>query len=132
MLTMLDNEHDLLEALRAGADGYTLKDCSPTELFGQLDAVVSGKTSVSPTLAGQMLSKLAKNKEVECLSQREKAVLSLVAQGVSNKGIGTALGITENTVKKHLSNLMDKLGMENRTQLAVYAMEQGLSDPPRA
>jgi DNA-binding NarL/FixJ family response regulator len=130
MLTMLDGERDLLKALRAGADGYILKDCSPSELFGQMEAVVSGKASVSPTLAGQMLTKLANGNAVEPLSQREMTVLRLVAQGESNKAIARSLGITENTVKKHLSNLMDKLGMENRTQLAVYAMEQGLVDLP--
>lgn len=130
MLTMLDGQHDLLNALRAGADGYVLKDCAPGELFSQLEAVLCGQTSVAPNLAGQMLTRLAKRGPMDSLSQREQDVLRLVAQGESNKRIAVLLGITENTVKKHLSNLMDKVGTENRTQLAVYAMEQGLVDAP--
>jgi DNA-binding NarL/FixJ family response regulator len=128
MLTMSDQEPDLLASLKAGADGYLLKDSSPRELFARIEEVMRGQTAVPEELAGSLLSQLTRKKEDPVLSSRECQILRKVAAGDSNKEIAALLGISENTVKKHVSNIMDKLGMNNRTQLALYAKERGIAD----
>jgi DNA-binding NarL/FixJ family response regulator len=106
-----------------------LKDSSPAEFLSQLGLVAAGKSAIASELAGTALTRLSKagGERNAGLSPRERDVLRLVAEGCSNKEIGATLGICENTVKKHLSSLFEKLEVGNRTQLAIRAADRWLS-----
>ncbi len=132
MLTVSDSDQSLFEAIKCGAQGYLLKNLEPFELFNMIRSVFRGEAPISSPLAARILNEFVsknsgKNKgSPETLTQREKEVLTLIAEGASNKEIAYKLKISENTVKNHLRNIMEKLHLQNRVQLAVFAVKKGL------
>jgi DNA-binding NarL/FixJ family response regulator len=136
VLTVSDNEADLYAAMKFGAKGYILKNTEPEELVHAIFHIAQGGVIVSPLMATKLLAEFkdpggeasAENqKETEAvLSPREGEVLQLVAQGATNKEIADSLFISENTVKTHLRNIMEKLHLANRSQAAAYAVKRGL------
>lgn len=137
-LTVSDSDDDLFEAIKAGAQGYLLKDLRPEELFDMLRAVTRGETPISPAIAGKLLTEFRRRPWHEPsetagwdLTSRELEVLQLVAEGLGNAEIAARLFIVEGTVKNHLHNILEKLHLENRVQAAAYAIREGLVDPPR-
>jgi len=136
VLTVSDNEADLFSAIKFGATGYILKNTEPEELVQAIHHIAQGGVIVSPMMAAKLLAEfkgsgtdamVKKTAEEEAnLSPREDEVLQLVAQGATNKEIADSLFISENTVKTHLRNIMDKLHLVNRSQAAAYAVKRGL------
>ena len=139
MLTVSDKEADLFSAMGAGAKGYLLKNASADELVRAVLHVAQGGVLVSPVMASSLLTQLSGPargptlEEETAVSPREKEVLELLAEGATNKEIGATLFISENTVKTHLRNIMDKLHIAKRSQAAAYAIRAGIqrSNPPR-
>jgi len=136
VLTVSDNEADLFHAIKFGATGYILKNTEPEELVQAIHHIAQGGVIVSPMMAAKLLAEfrdsgtdaVAKKtaEEEDNLSPREDEVLRLVSQGATNKEIADSLFISENTVKTHLRNIMDKLHLANRSQAAAYAVKRGL------
>jgi two-component system nitrate/nitrite response regulator NarL len=135
MLTVSDAPDDLIGAIRAGADGYLLKDMEPEELLGRVREALAGTTVIGDALAGRLASALRQEaqdtlrgtkRDLRELTEREQAVLRCVADGMSNKLIARALNITEGTVKVHVKHLLKKLSFRSRVEAAVWAAEQGL------
>ncbi len=122
ILTTYDSDEDVYRGMRAGAKAYLLKDAHREELLNGIRAVYSGKTVVSPGIASKLASRLRE----EELTPRELEILTLVGQGLSNKLIARALGITEGTVKTHVKNLLDKLDATSRTEALAVAARRGL------
>ncbi len=133
MLTTSSDERDLVESLRSGAQGYLLKDMEPDELVLALRDIVAGKTVVAPDLApvlarvvqGDSLPAREKSPFTD-LTPRENEILSLLAEGQSNKVIARNLGISDGTVKLHVKAILRKLGVHSRVEAAVIAVEHGL------
>jgi len=136
VLTVSDNEADLFAAMKFGATGYILKNTEPEELIQAIFHVVQGGAIISPFMATKLLAEfqgvearvateLTRETEAK-LSPREDEVLRLVSQGATNKEIADSLFISENTVKTHLRNIMEKLHLANRSQAAAYAVKRGL------
>lgn len=138
MLTVSEEDQNLFEAIKSGAQGYLLKKIEPQELFAMLRGVVQGDAPISRAMAGKILGEFARQARRPAptapagadLSAREREVLELVTQGKSNKEIAAALAIAENTVKNHLKNILEKLHLENRVQAATFALREGLVDKP--
>ena len=137
VLTVSEMEADLFASVKFGARGYLLKKAEPSELVQAIRHVAQGGAMVSPLMATKLLAEFqdlttagVDEKHIEevnaDLSPREGEVLKLVAKGATNKEIGEALFISENTVKTHLQNIMEKLHLANRSQAAAYAVEKGL------
>ena len=135
MLTVSDAPDDLIGAIRAGADGYLLKDMEPEDLLARVREALSGATVIGEALASRLASALrqeardssrAAARELKDLTDRERAVLRCIAEGQSNKLIARALAITEGTVKVHVKHLLKKLGFRSRVEAAVWATEIGL------
>ena len=122
VLTTYDGDEDIYRGLRAGAQGYLLKDAKPNELLNAIRIVHSGQQYVSLTVARKLVERM--NNPV--LSERELEVLRLMAQGLSNQDIGTALNIGESTVKSHVTRILSKLGVSDRTQAVIVALKRGL------
>lgn len=125
LFTVSDDEADVRDAMRYGADGYLLKDMEPEKLIDQLRDVLQGELVISPALTrvlAQALRSPASASQLD-LTERERQVLKMIAAGSSNKVIGNKLGITEGTVKVHVKNLLHKLGLRSRVEAAVWAME---------
>ena len=122
VLTTYDGDEDIYRGLQAGAQGYLLKDAKPNELLNAIRMVHSGQQYVSPAVA----SKLVKRMKNPILSERELEVLRLMAQGLSNQDIGTALNIGESTVKSHVTHILSKLGVSDRTQAVIVSIRRGL------
>jgi DNA-binding NarL/FixJ family response regulator len=137
MLSMLEDEDAVFEAVKSGAQGYLLKTADPEELFEALRGLLRGEAPLSGGLAVKLLrefARLAHEPAVPApprtvLSQREKAVLALVADGKSNKEIAAALAVAENTVKNCVKTILEKLHLENRVQAAVFAVREDLAAP---
>ncbi len=136
MLTVHSEEEFLFEAIKAGAMGYLLKDCTPEELLRAIRVVYDGEGLLAPTMAAKVIHEFAKTREVRDLAAvtnpltaREVEILQHVAAGLANKEIALRLRISERTVKNHLSNIMEKLHVNSRTQAAVYALRSGLVPP---
>ncbi len=139
VLTVSDDESDLFTAIKFGARGYILKNSEPDELTHAIFHIARGGVIISPLMATKLLTELKDlSAETEresapeadaVLSPREVEVLQLVATGATNKEIGESLFISENTVKTHLQNIMEKLHLANRSQAAAYAVEKGLVQP---
>jgi DNA-binding NarL/FixJ family response regulator len=136
MLTVSDGEDDLFAAIKAGANGYLLKNAEPEELTDAITHVAKGEAIISPVMATKLLGefKSVTGKKTQrmdqpetLLSEREKEILRLVANGASNKDIGSSLFITENTVKCHMRNIMGKLHLKNRYEAIAYAVRTGLA-----
>ncbi|HSC50523.1 MAG TPA: response regulator transcription factor [Gaiellaceae bacterium] len=126
ILTSLSDRERILAALDAGAIGYLLKDAEPEELIGGIRAAARGESPLAPKAARALLTARAERERAE-LSDRERDVLRCVAEGKPNKLIARELGISEKTVKTHLTRVFQQLGVTDRTQAALWAREHGLS-----
>jgi two-component system nitrate/nitrite response regulator NarL len=129
MLTVSEDEDDLLNALKAGASGYVLKGVSARELTGILRRVYGGEAYVTPALAGQLLREMSRPRPagpLDELTPREREVLELVASGRSNSEIGQTLGLAEKTIKHYMTNLLGKLQVRSRVEAALLAQKAGL------
>ncbi len=130
-LTVSEDDEDLFTAIKNGAEGYLLKNIKAEEFCSLLSGVARGEAAISPLLAAKIIEEFAREGGVKTGSasvptNREIDILSLVATGTSNKEIASTLMITENTVKYHLRNIMEKLRLKNRAQLAAYAVSKGI------
>jgi DNA-binding NarL/FixJ family response regulator len=136
MLTVSDEDQDLFEAIKSGAQGYLLKNLEPYQLFDMLESVSRGEAPLSGAIAAKILEEFTRpdpgaaqeTEAGDALTSREIDILQLVSEGKTNKEIASALVISENTVKIHLRNILEKLHLQNRIQAAVYAVRQGLVD----
>jgi two-component system NarL family response regulator len=137
MLTISDEEEDLFEAIRSGASGYLLKDIPLDEVAGAVRAVYGGQSLINPSMAGKLLTEfatLARDQEEERpqqvpapkLTDREMEVLKLVARGMNNRDIAKELFISENTVKNHVRNILEKLQIHSRMEAVMIAVREKL------
>jgi len=137
VLTSFADDHTVLPAVRAGAAGYLLKDVQPPELVAAIRTVHAGEALLAPAVATMLVAQLAAEEGAgngagagapagPHLTPRELEVLAELARGRANKAIAFELGVSERTVKTHVSNILGKLGFTDRTQAAVYAVEHGL------
>ncbi len=128
MHTVSDNHEDVSRALRAGADGYLLKDMEPESLIDAVREIMEGQVAVSTQLTSAMARALRGNDappaNIDALTDREKQILRLVAEGQSNKVIGRKLDIAEATVKVHVKHLLKKLNMRSRVEAAIWVVQQ--------
>lgn len=131
MLTVSEDEDDLLAAMKAGASGYVLKGAGASELISVIRAVHGGQVYVAPALAGRMLRELSspRNSPFDDLTQREREVLELVAEGLSNAEIGDRLGLAEKTIKHYMTNILGKLQVRSRVEAALLVARQGSRSP---
>lgn len=123
VLTSLSDDRRILEALRAGASGYLLKHAGPDELIGAIRAAAAGDSPLDPRAARVLLDSQRTLQPARALSNREEEVLRLVADGMANKAIARRLGISESTVKAHLTSIFEQLGVTDRTQAALWARD---------
>lgn len=137
MLTISDEEADLYEAIKAGASGYLLKEISIEEVANAVRAVSGGQSLISPSMASKLLSEFATMVKktddrqplpAPRLTERELEVLKLVARGANNRDIAKELFISENTVKNHVRNILEKLHLHSRMEAVVYAVREKLLD----
>ncbi len=133
ILTVSDDDEDLFEAIKSGAEGYLLKNIKAREFLALLSGVVKGEAAISPLLATKIIEEFSRQMKeavappsVSELTEREIDVLKLVTDGAINKEIAASLYVTENTVKYHLRNIMEKLHLRNRAQAAAYAVSKGI------
>lgn len=129
MLTASEDEDDLLNALKAGARGYVVKGVHAKELASVVRAVVDGETYISPTMAAALLIELTKPQEPNPLSDltvREKEILSLVAEGLTNREIGLKIHLAEKTIKHYMTNILQKLHVRSRVEAALLMQKQKL------
>jgi NarL family two-component system response regulator LiaR len=132
VLTSFPDDDKLLAAVQAGAAGYLLKDVAPAELANAIRAVARGEAALSSRPAARLLREYAHGGSQPgpvSLTEREREVLALVGRGLANKQIARELSIAEKTVKTHVSHVLSKLGLADRTQAALYAVRTGLVDP---
>ncbi len=132
ILTVSDDSHDLISAIRAGADGYLLKDTEPEDMLRHLEEALFGKTVISEGLTTLLATALRQETLMRSpnpaeLTEREQTILRYLAQGLSNKLIARELDIMESTVKVHIRNLLKKLKFHSRLEAAVWAVTNGLS-----
>lgn len=125
-LTSVLEDASVVGAVRAGAIGYMLKDTQADELCRAIKAAAEGQVQLSPKAAARLMREVRAPESPETLTERETEVLRLVAQGQSNKEVARTLSIGEKTVKTHVSNVLGKLGVQSRTQAALYAVRIGL------
>ncbi len=129
VLTSFADDDKLLPALRAGAAGYLLKNAEPQELARAVRAAHAGEALLDPHVAARLVDALAGEKEpLDQLTPREREVLQLIGRGFSNKRIAQELQLSEKTVKTHVGHVLAKLGVDDRTQAAVFAVRAGLID----
>jgi NarL family two-component system response regulator LiaR len=132
VITSFTEDEQIFPAIKAGALGYLLKDSKPQELIQAIRDVYRGEPSLHPTVALKLMNELNRETELppteEPLTERELEVLKLIAQGHSNREIGEHLHLSERTVGKYASNILDKLHLANRTQAALYALRTGIAD----
>lgn len=137
-LTSFTEDDKVFPAVQAGASSYLLKDVSPDELVGAIRAVHRGQASLHPDIARKLMDAIRIKPQSDAkrevatpamaLTERERDVVRLVAQGRSNQEIAQILVISDKTVKTHVSNILSKLNLEDRTQLAIYAIKNGLAE----
>ena len=129
MLTSFSDQDHVIPALEAGANGYQLKDIEPDELAQCIRKVYNGSNELNPKATSHLLTRLSNPKQnMDVLTKRELEVLSEIATGKSNKEIADSLVITERTVKTHVSNILSKLELADRTQAALFAVKHKLVD----
>jgi two-component system, NarL family, response regulator LiaR len=128
VLSSFVDDDKLFPAVRAGAAGYLLKDVQPQELVAAIRTVHGGGALLHPSVAARLMHELA----ADPLTPREREVLVLIGRGMANKRIALELGIAEKTVKAHVSSVLAKLGVADRTQAALYAVREGLVTGARA
>lgn len=131
VLTSFAEDEKVFPAIKAGALGYLLKDSSPHELLQAIHNVHNGEASLHPTIARKLMRELNQPPSLppttDPLTEREVEVLRLVAQGLSNDDIADKLVVSERTVQTHVSHILDKLHLANRTQMALYAVREGIA-----
>ncbi|MFP5347140.1 MAG: response regulator [Actinomycetes bacterium] len=139
ILTISDEESDLFQAVRAGANGYLLKDVPAEEIADGIRAVAGGQSLISPSMASALLTEfaaLSRRDETRAqlpaprLTERELQVLRLVARGMANRDIASELFISENTVKNHVRNILEKLQLHSRMEAVMYAVREKILDLP--
>ena len=141
MLTASDADQDVFESIQNGARGYLIKDIQKRQLCDAITGIARGEAFLSGSIASRILDEFKRPSEVRLpqedstsnpLTDRESEVLKLLVEGLSNREIAKRLVISENTVKNHLSNILSKLHLRNRIQMAVYAVREGLvgQQPP--
>jgi NarL family two-component system response regulator LiaR len=130
ILTSFSEEERIIQAIKAGASGYLIKDASPDELVSAIKDTYRGESTLDPKVAGTVLRSMQKEKDKpgEELTDREIEVLELIAEGLPNDDIANELYISERTVRSHVSNILGKLNLENRTQAALYAVRHGIAE----
>ncbi len=138
ILTSFGEDDKVFPAIRAGAHGYLLKDIQPRELVKAVRETAQGKAQLHPDIARRLMEAVSEAvpvqtpkatalpEELEVLTEREREVLGLIAQGLTNREIAEKMVISEKTVKTHVSNLLDKLDLEDRTRAAIWALKHGL------
>src|SRR4051794_18064729 len=135
VLTASEDDADLFEAIKSGAQGYLFKNLDSSEFFRMLDGVARGEPALTPGLARKLLGEFARPaspaqappSDAQVLTEREHEVLELLVQGITtNRDLAERLIVSENTVKYHLRNILDKLHLQNRAQVVAYAMRHGL------
>jgi DNA-binding NarL/FixJ family response regulator len=127
-LTSVLEDRSVVQAVKAGAIGYLLKDTQAEELCRAIKAAAAGQVQLSPEAAARLMREVRAPEGAEPLTERETEVLRLVAQGLANKEIAHRLGIAEKTVKSHVSAILAKLGVQSRTQAALYAAQIGMTE----
>jgi DNA-binding NarL/FixJ family response regulator len=138
VLTAADDDAMLFEAIKSGAQGYILKNLESDQFFTLLEGVARGEPALTPSLARKVLQEFARPsaasrraEDPDALTDREQEVLELMVTGVtSNRRLAAQLGISENTVKFHVRNILDKLHLHNRAEVVGYALRHGIVDPP--
>lgn len=136
VLTASTDDADLFEAIRAGAEGYLVKDLGSASFLRLLEGVARGEPALTPLLAKKLLTEFAhpkaassRDNDPDALTSREMEVLELMVQGVtSNRALAKKLGVSENTVKFHVRNILDKFHLNNRAQVVSYALRHGIVD----
>lgn len=138
ILTASEEEAKLFDAIKAGAQGYLLKNLEADAFFDLLDRAQRGEPALTPVLAKKLLQEFARPVDVapvpsqETLTAREREVLELMVEGVtSNRKLAKRLGLSENTVKFHVRNILDKLRLHNRAEVVGYALRHGIIEPGR-
>jgi DNA-binding NarL/FixJ family response regulator len=140
ILTASEDQASLFDAIKAGAQGYLLKNLEADDFFSLLDRASRGEPALTPTLARKLLQEFARPAETapeaatedEALTTREREVLELMVEGVtSNRKLSKRLDVSENTVKFHVRNILDKLRVHNRAQVVGYALRKGIVEPPK-
>lgn len=126
VLTSFSDREQILEALDAGAVGYLLKDAEPEELISGIRAAARGESPLHPKAAHELIRARAAGGQAGDLSPREREVLTLIARGYANKRIAGELGISERTVKAHVTAIFQRLGVADRTQAALWAQRHGV------
>ncbi len=132
VLTSFDDKEKVYLSVKAGAAGYLLKDADPQELADAIRTVQRGEALLNPSIAAKLMQEVAEGgprAAGEALTERELEVLRHLARGMSNKEIAGALVLSEKTVKTHVSNILGKLHLADRTQAALFAVREGLADP---
>ncbi len=142
ILTTFDLDEYVYGALRAGASGFLLKDTPPADLLEAVRLVARGDALLAPSVTRRLIEEFARRPPpavpdrpapaLAGVTEREREVLALVAQGASNKAIGATLSISERTARTHVSNILMKLGLGSRTQAALWAIREGLAPAPEA
>ncbi len=134
ILTVSDDDENLFEAIKSGAQGYLLKNTDTQVLFERLEDAARGEPAISGPIARKILKEFARRlsggtgaeEPAEDLNEREKQVLSLASEGLTNRDIATRLNLSENTIKYHFKNILQKLHLRNRAQAVAYALQTGL------
>ena len=131
VLTSFAEDENVYAAIKAGAQGYLMKDASPQDILAAIHQAHRGEPSMTPSIAQKLMRELQRSSDLppseEPLTAREVEVLKLLAQGLQNKEIAEELVISERTVSTHVSNILTKLHLANRTQAALYALKEGLA-----
>ena len=134
ILTTYDADEWVIDAIRAGASGYLLKDSPRQVLVAAIEGTAAGKTHVDPAVAGRLFDQVARTAPpqssplLESLTERERQVLALLGRGFNNAAIATQLHMAEGTVRNNVSNILGKLNLADRTQAALFALRHGLRD----
>jgi DNA-binding NarL/FixJ family response regulator len=135
MLTVSEEQEDLFDAIKVGAQGYVLKDMPSRRLHDLLRGIMQGESALSGAVATKILAEFSEKitpriregtTDLDALTERENQVLALLAEGLSNKDIAEKLILSENTIKKHVRNILQKLHVNNRVQAALYAKREGM------